>query len=146
MKRLMWLIAALVLAGCGYQKVAVPASDGHLAVLVQERKLTDDQKLTLLRQTAHTRELRWKIICTSGLDKPDEAFLAIAERNTSAEPWILFTEDGGQWHWYAFGATQAEAAYELVKSIEYYSQPPSEPMHKPKKKPDAYCPPELRGE
>ncbi len=139
------LLCVILLAGCGHQKVAVPISETK-TVQVEERELTDEQKLTLLRTETHKRGLRWRIFCTSD-PEPRYNFLAEAEIKTHSEPFILYVEDGGQAQWAGFGDTQASAAYNLLQSIEANAEPPHQAQHRPDfRTKEKMCPPELHGQ
>lgn len=132
----------LAVAGCGRKMITVTGDgtgDGKAAaVVVQERKLTDEQKFTLLRTEARKRGLKWKIICLGGLGDRGFAGWAVRKR----EPFTQYVEEGGKGSWWAVHSnrTQADAAYELYQAIQGN---PDEPIHR-KAKPE--CPPILEGE
>jgi len=96
--------------------VSVPVENAVKTVQVPEVKLTDAQKIALLRKEAHERGLSFKVFCTKNFVDDPEGFQADAWR----------TKDGG-FHevafslidfWREYAPTQADAAYALYKSIK----------------------------
>ena len=113
------------------------------AVVAQEKKLTDAQKIALLRAEAHKRGLAWMDYCTH--EEGNWQF--------QADAWIPghgpmdgSYEDGSKDWWSAHSSTQAEAAYGLYVAIQGDANIPI--WHRPskgKEKSHEYCPPDIGG-
>jgi hypothetical protein len=105
---------------------------------------TDKEKISLLRTEAHKRGLTWYVICFDSPSRdPGDTFFAAAFVSAKAMH-ATYIEDGAEPWWAEHGASQADAAYALYKSIQ--QMPNVHPDHKPVEEHEhKYCPPELRG-
>lgn len=120
MRRLAYVaVMTLCLCGCKPKMVSVPVDDTQnkqASASVPESKLTDAQKITLLRVEAHKRGLAWEIFCTRFLVKDPEGFQADAWNAKEGD----FNAVAGHKiaSWAEAGATQADAAYALYQAIQ----------------------------
>lgn len=106
------------------------------------QKLSDKEKIYLLRTEAHKRDLKWRITCATWNSDPDQQFLGMVWPKDGADS--LYIEQGSKGEWLNLGPTQADVAYALYQAIQGPVTHPAE--HKEAPKPKKFCPPELRGE
>lgn len=152
MKKLILLAAVVMIAGCAKQPepaVTYRTDDTKpfvvAAIKEQEPKLTDKQKIDLLRKEAHARGLHWEARCAV-VPNGSEDFIAFAYPRDYKDGAIYY-EDGARDYWGEFGTSQADAAYKLYFSIQ--QPPPLHPNHAPNYEEHAQqhkkCPREIRG-
>jgi hypothetical protein len=105
--------------------------------------MTDAEEVTRLRAEAHNRGLHWVLFCTSqGESDSKFKFLAMCGRHRE-NLLKIYIEDGAEDHWFAYGATQGEAAWNLLKALD--GDPNDIAEHK-KPENNEQCAPELRGD
>lgn len=112
-----------------------------LCGLMVGQKLPDN--LPQLKVAAAKKGLHWMIFCVP-IDMPkDQTFMAFAE--VPGHPWNAYVENGGKPGWYAYGASQREAAANLIAALKLPEN--AHPDHKPKEDPMKHkqCPPPLEG-
>jgi hypothetical protein len=94
------------------------------------------------RTVAHSKGLRWKILCTQNPRSPNEMFWGYAWPDGTEETGYI--EDGAKPYWDAFGRSQEAVATKLYALTQ---GPPNQfPEHRPKwKLPEKECPLPLHG-
>ena len=133
------LLASLLLTGCQSQ---VQLGNQQIPV----RKLSDAQKISLLRSEAVTRGIHWRIVCMDWKDENEDPNIFLAEAAYIGEPLTLDLDQGSKGLWIEEGRTQAEAAWNLYSSIQ---GPKTNHAHEGihiKPRAHRICPPELHSD
>ena len=118
MRKIYILIFALVVVvGCKINTTAV-------------KDLTDEQKVSLLREEAKKQNIRWEIICVPKIDnEKSQHYQAEAFQSSDHSEDSRYIEDGAKGWWAETAPTPAEAAYLLSQSIQ--KSPNIPVVHKP---------------
>ncbi len=136
----MGCLLAIQFAMTTYAKHHLPPSPLAQVAQVATQKLSDEEKISLLRAEANKRGLKWHVYCTQS---DGQGFQAEAVQRGAEFTWYI--ERGGKGIWAEQGKTQADAAHRLYLSLRGGKEP-YQPEHEERSLDRKHCPPELRGE
>jgi hypothetical protein len=134
MKALVVFLFCVCLCGCSSKTTRTPITSTVTINGAVLHRLSDSDKVALLRTEAKKRGLLWEIFCVPKEDGTVDHYEATAWLKGSVDYGIggvYYYEDGVRDWWADDGNSASEAAYALYKAIQ---RPPTQiAKHKPKK-------------